>query len=1452
MGAAAGRVDDPIAHSHAMGGLIAGLVIGALVGAAIIATGGLALVAVAGAVAVTAGAAGVGEVVGSMNVTDKVFGANLTGVVKTGSLNVFANGQRVARAHLDIAICATHGPAPQLVVQGSSTVFVNGQPFARVGDLISCSAKIHAGSPNVFVGGATATTDRDLIKPEVPGWVHTTLLVAGLASATVLAGPLVALGGLALGMLGGEVGGYVGGMMFGEGSDGQKAMMLGGSLLGGMAGAKGGAWLGNKFIPNPTTPAMAFVKGGVPAASKFNPAKERPDETICKCGDPIDVVTGNVILEQTDFALAGALPIVLRRLHTSGNPSGTVFGKAWASTWGQWIEVNGDAELVFHAEDGASMRFDMPEPGAKVTHGVYQAYSVSRLDGHFLVERRHQPSLRFEQRDATHWHLSAITDRNANRIALIYDGAVLSEVRHSGGTRLKVEASEHAITRISLLHADGAQTTLASYTYHADGELSAIVNSSGLPLTYTYDGAHRLTRWQDRNGVWIGYRYDARGRCEQTSGGGGGHMTGGFVYDDARKVNTYTDSLGHATEYHYNDDYQVIKEVDARGGVSQFDFDTHCNLVAAITPGGAVLRWAYDARGNMVGHIDASGKETVVAYNQRDLPVAVTSPDGTRIERGYDERGNLVQVGGSGAWTRFEHDAQGNVLRVVNPAGAQAAFTHDERGLPTSVTDWLGNPTRLARDAFGRVTARTDPQQHTSHYAYNVEGLPLEITLPGGSRHLAKYDPEGNCIARTDALGNVTRHAYGAFDRLTQTTEANGAVTRYEYDTELRLSAVVNPMGERWSYLRNATGQVIAETDFAGRTVQYEVDADGLVIGKRTPSGQHTRYLRNHAGQLLEQVASEGSTRYTYDVLGRLDSAVNADSDIRFERDAQGRVVRETQNGRSIVSGYDLMGRRTERSSSGGHSSVWEFNANSLPLELTLPDAQMFSFLYDSGGRETGRQLPGGARIEQEYDPLNRLTRQWTGIAADKGRQARTLQERAVNYDGNGNPHKLGERSAGVIDIGYDKVGRVTQASRGNGGEQYAYDLAGNLVDAIKQKSLLDTDEGNADTRGQRLHQRGKLMQAGKVKYEYDLEGRVTTRIEGKRWGRQQHWHYIWNSENRLKRVITPDGDAWEYTYDALGRRLTKKQVPSDRAARFTEVEYLWDGHTVAEERRFGRKPDGKGGLDLIEEICATWDYEPDSFRPLAKTETIRRKGKETSKTYAVVLDHIGTPKELIDADGVIAWQARSDLWGEIEETTVSQTDCPIRFQGQYYDAESKLAYNWHRYYDASTGRYLTPDPLGLAGGPNPYAYVDNPLSSIDPLGLMDVCTTEDGSLPGKKYRPEASLSNSPAKQHGIKWGYNEAQNRARTKGNLQGQFGSKADVEYAIAEARKLPIGERVVIEAPEGTLNILHLPTGGTKPATHIFIEVQPAGAGGGSIHAFPVPKNYPVTPRTTKIKT
>jgi RHS repeat-associated protein len=67
-----------------------------------------------------------------------------------------------------------------------------------------------------------------------------------------------------------------------------------------------------------------------------------------------------------------------------------------------------------------------------------------------------------------------------------------------------------------------------------------------------------------------------------------------------------------------------------------------------------------------------------------------------------------------------------------------------------------------------------------------------------------------------------------------------------------------------------------------------------------------------------------------------------------------------------------------------------------------------------------------------------------------------------------------------------------------------------------------------------------------------------------------------------------------------------------------------------------------------------------------------------------------------------------------------------LRFPGQYHDDESDLHYNHQRYYDPATGRYLTPDPLGLAGGDSLYGYVANPMVAVDPLGLMG-CNGSNG-----------------------------------------------------------------------------------------------------------------------------
>lgn len=113
------------------------------------------------------------------------------------------------------------------------------------------------------------------------------------------------------------------------------------------------------------------------------------------------------------------------------------------------------------------------------------------------------------------------------------------------------------------------------------------------------------------------------------------------------------------------------------------------------------------------------------------------------------------------------------------------------------------------------------------------------------------------------------------------------------------------------------------------------------------------------------------------------------------------------------------------------------------------------------------------------------------------------------------------------------------------------------------------------------------------------------------------------------------------------------------------------------------------------------------------------------AEIYAVHSDHLGTPIRLTDSDKRIVWSATNRGYGEgiynsDPDGDGRKVDMPLRYPGQYYDKESGLHYNYFRYYDPTVGRYITSDPIGLAGGINTYGYAGgNAVNNIDPLGLF-------------------------------------------------------------------------------------------------------------------------------------
>jgi RHS repeat-associated protein len=118
--------------------------------------------------------------------------------------------------------------------------------------------------------------------------------------------------------------------------------------------------------------------------------------------------------------------------------------------------------------------------------------------------------------------------------------------------------------------------------------------------------------------------------------------------------------------------------------------------------------------------------------------------------------------------------------------------------------------------------------------------------------------------------------------------------------------------------------------------------------------------------------------------------------------------------------------------------------------------------------------------------------------------------------------------------------------------------------------------------------------------------------------------------------------------------------------------------------------------------------------------------------------DHLGTPQKLTAINGAVLWAAKYSSFGQADVALSSTIANNLRFPGQYFDAETGLHYNWHRYYDSDTGKYLRSDPVGFLGGDlNLSAYSsNNPINGIDPLGLQQYNAATAYHLLHHGYRP--------------------------------------------------------------------------------------------------------------------
>ena len=1100
---------------------------------------------------------------------------------------------------------------------------------------------------------------------------------------------------------------------------------------------------------------------------KFRRLRNMAHKSACFfTGHPVDVASGCVTTDATDLSLPGPIPLRLRRQYSSNwSDRDSPLGFGWSHSLDQRIWIEPDT-VVFALDDGREVEFDTFErPDRVMRRGDEARDEVNRLTlrslGQFAWEvsepggitKRFAPIPGEAPTDTDRGlsRLVEIRDRAGHKISLRYDEhARLCEVTDAVGRTISFEydrAGRLAFVWVPEASGPGVRQQLA-YRYSGEGDLVAVTDAAGGTWRFEYD-EHLLVRETNRNDLSFYFIYDDKGpyaRCIRTWGDGGIYDHA-LVYDRQAQRTVVTNSLGEATTYECNAFGLVVALTQPNGATTRFEYDHALRKTAEHDALGHATLSTYDERGNRVMVVGPDKAVTKYGYDERDQLVEIRQPNGTTWSFSYDSSGHLVsRTDPLRHVTQYRYE-DCRLAAAIEPTGATTSFAYDSHGNVVTATRPSGAVEHWSYDALGRCISRTDVRGQQSRRVLDALGRVVRVETPDGNVTELAYDREGNVVRRRDARRDVELR-YCGLNRVAGRT-VGGHTVAFEYDTEDQLIAIVDELGHRTSFELDVVGEIAVERALDGIERRFERDLLGRVV--RTYRGDpttHIAYEYDAAGRVVLVAPSDGPAEmFAYDELGLLREAKGPDATITFERDALGQVTEERRGDFVVESRYDHAGRRLGLASSQGATQAFERNevGDLIAAKHRSADGTWEAvFERDLAGAELRRTVRGGVVSQWWRDAVGRPTQHFVsaGDRLHRGRRyAWAAGDRLASLD---------EEGRGETRFEHDGRGYLVQATHPGGAIDPRYpDGAGNLH---RSRDGSDREYGAA----------GQLLRTAEASYVYDRDGRLAEKGDA-----AGTWRYHFDGADRLVQVDRPDGRAVAFTYDALGRRLTKNfdgvvthfvwdgdrilhqweevgdapqpRLPPDARARLPYWKRIADAlHDDAPQLRARLTEAVAEGDEAARLLLARLDHESDARPPprpepitwLHNPDTDEPLARITSDSrLAIHCDHLGTPLCLTDDAGELAWQGSHDLRGR---TAVlgDATLCPFRYPGQYDDPETGLHQNRHRHYDPATGTYLSRDPLGLRGGLHPYTYVPDPLTQTDPLGLTKQspggCQTND------------------------------------------------------------------------------------------------------------------------------
>lgn len=931
------------------------------------------------------------------------------------------------------------------------------------------------------------------------------------------------------------------------------------------------------------------------------------DDTCPAAGNPIIIATGVKQEEIVDFSTGGAAPLELRRYYRSAMaaPFGRL-GLGWSSTYDRRLILVNSTNVDYYNERGAVERFaksgsvwnntHTDEAGklAEITSGTVFEYTDSGdrtnrfelVSGSFrLAQVRwrggYQQDLAY---DGTTGKLATVTDSFGRTLSFTWDLDVLASVVAPGQYKISY-VYDRVVTGPSGLARGSELLVKVTKQSLTDGGTEEI--------GYLYeDTKYRdlLTGIVDGNGNRFStYEYDQYGRAISSERAGGTNRFE-IEYDDVNLTRTVTNPLGKQEIYRFTKRQGVLKldTVDGQPSTNcpaasaAQTYDSNGFIASQVDWNGNLTTYVRDARGLETSRTEAVGTPeertiTTTWHSTFRVPTQIVMP-GLTVDLTYDSQGRLTQ--------RTETDTTSqSVPYSTNGQTRTWNFTWNGDGELTSTdgprTDVI-DVTTLAYDGVGNLISITNAlNQETEITSGNARNQPLSITDPNGIVTDLAYDVHGRLVKTIVHLASrdeVLGIAYDAAGQLISITMPDGTRLDYEYDGAHRLTTIKNGAGERIEFtldamgnrtqtkIKSSTGAILktqsAVYDELGRLLQsvgassqttsFEYDDNSNVVEVTDPRNAVTGNAFDALDRLVQSTdALTGVTEFTYDSQDNLVSVEDPKNQITgYVYNGFGDVIQLTSPDTGVtVYEVDKAGSRTKETDARGIVADYSYDALSRVTAITYPanTAENVSFTYDdtSGGNK-GVGMLTGVTDEQGsasyvYDGQGRLTQETRIIGA-------VSYATSYGYDADGNLQTITYPTGRIVTYQRDPLGRINAVlTHANASAPPAL-IAGNIAylpfgpiqSLTFGNGVAVTYEYDQDYRLTGIASSKGTTGIQDLTLTHDGTDNITAITDALDATRNQSFEY-----DLLGRLTDATGyyGTEEYTYDALGNRLTRTLV---------------------------------------------------------------------------------------------------------------------------------------------------------------------------------------------------------------------------------------------------------------------------------------------------------------------